>query len=153
MLIYNFFDLNALEKIVREDQLQSFCEDIIEDLSKFHLVLLYGQMGAGKTRFVRALGQVLDFSEEVGSPTFSIINEYHIPKNKWNINRIYHLDLYRLKTIQEALDIGISDYLDGPGLCIIEWPELIESLTRKEAHLDIHIEVLANQERKYILTV
>ena len=63
------------------------------------------------------------------------------------------MDLYRLKSIQEALDIGILDYLDGPGLCIIEWPELIESLIRQEAHLDIHIEVLANQQRNYILTV
>jgi tRNA threonylcarbamoyladenosine biosynthesis protein TsaE len=145
--------LNLVEKIIDEHQLNKFCQDILPELSKYHLVLLHGQMGAGKTSFVRALGQVLDFADEAGSPTFSIINEYHIPKNQWNITRIYHMDLYRLKSIQEALDIGIMDYLDGPALTIIEWPELIEDLIRKETYLDIHIEVLENQQRRFILTV
>lgn len=145
--------MKLLEKIIGEEQLSRFCQDILPEISRHHLVLLHGQMGAGKTSFVRALGRVLGFSEETGSPTFSIINEYHIPINQWNITRIYHMDLYRLKSIQEAVDIGIMDYLDGPGLCIIEWPELIEELTRKETHLDIHIEVLENLQRKYILTV
>lgn len=140
-------------QIVSEDKLPDFCQNIMPILSKYHLILLYGQMGAGKTRFVRALGQILGFSEEAGSPTFSIINEYKAQHNTWEINRIYHMDLYRLKTIQEALDIGIQEYLDGHDLCIIEWPELIEDLIKDEIHLDIHIEVLENQQRNYILTV
>lgn len=145
--------MDKLERIVGEDELKIFCEDILPIISIKHLILLYGQMGSGKTTFVRALGQILGFTSEVGSPTFSIINEYLPQKNNWNINRIYHMDLYRLKSIQEAFDIGIQEYLDGPDLCIIEWPELIESLTKKEVHLDIHIEVLENQQRRYILTV
>jgi tRNA threonylcarbamoyladenosine biosynthesis protein TsaE len=139
--------------MVSENELQGFCNEILPIISKFHLILLYGQMGAGKTRFVRALGQILGFAEEAGSPTFSIINEYHCQKNTWNINRIYHMDLYRLKTVQEALDIGILEYLDGPDICIIEWPELIENLIKQESHADIQIEVLENQQRRYILTV
>ena len=142
-----------LEKIVDEEKLTGFCREIIEVISKHHLVLLYGQLGAGKTRFVRALGEILGFSGEAGSPTFSIINEYQPQKNEWNIKRIFHMDLYRLNTLQEALNIGIPDYLDGPDLCIIEWPELIKDLINREIHLDIHIEVLENQQRKFILTV
>ena len=149
----NYPKLIAREHTVSENQLDHLAKELLPLFSKNNLVLLYGQMGAGKTRFVRSLANLLECTDEVGSPTFSIINEYHVKKNDWNINRIYHLDLYRLKSIQEALDIGISEYLYGQNLCIIEWPQLVEDLIANEPHLKIHIEVLANQQRRFILTV
>ncbi len=141
------------EYILNEDELVSFCVNTIPLLRNHHVLLLYGQMGSGKTRFVRALGETLGFLEEVGSPSFSIINEYHLSENVLSLQRIYHIDLYRLKSQQEALDTGILDYLDTDQLCIIEWPELIESLLPSGSYSKIQIEVLENQQRRFILTV
>lgn len=139
--------------IISENELVSFCRQVMPIIKEYHLILLYGQMGSGKTRFVRALGEYMGFLEEVGSPSFSIINEYHVPNESWQIQRLFHIDLYRLKSTQEALDIGIIDYLDTNQLCIIEWPQLIESLVSPSSYLSIEIEVLENQQRRFILTV
>jgi tRNA threonylcarbamoyladenosine biosynthesis protein TsaE len=138
--------------LVNEEKLDAFSAEILPLLSSFTLILLRGQMGAGKTRFVRALMQILGCSDQTGSPSFSIINEYHPTENPYQLEKIYHMDLYRLRNIQEAADIGLPDYLDGPDLCIIEWPELIMDLVKEQPYLDIEIEVLENLKRNYILT-
>lgn len=145
--------MNPSVFIVDESELLSLCDSIFPLINKQRIVLLKGQMGVGKTRFVRALGEYLGFEDEAGSPTFSIINEYHIPDNNWNVRRIFHVDLYRLNTLQEAMDIGIMEYLDSSEICIIEWPELISELTKKLDTLNIQIEVLENQQRKFTLTL
>ena len=84
----------------------------------------YGQMGAGKTTFIKALCSRLGVEETVASPTFAIINEYKGENN----NPIYHFDFYRVKTLQEACDIGCEDYFYSGDYCFIEWPELVESI-------------------------
>ncbi len=145
--------MNLLEFISDERNLTTKTVELIPILARYPLVFLKGEMGSGKTSLVRTIGDILGFKHEVSSPTFSIINEYHAVSNNWGIQQVYHMDLYRLKTLQEALDIGILEYLDGPGLCIIEWPEMLQDLLQNEAHLDIQIEVLENQQRKYTLTV
>lgn len=85
------------------------------------ILLLKGNLGAGKTTFTQFLLKNLESTDEVNSPTYSIVNEYSIPKGK-----VFHFDLYRLKNIEEAYDIGIEEYLDNAALCIIEWPEIYE---------------------------
>jgi tRNA threonylcarbamoyladenosine biosynthesis protein TsaE len=86
---------------------------------------LYGPMGAGKTTLVKEICRQLGSNDSFSSPTYSIVNEYLVTKH---FDKIYHIDLYRLKNMEEALIIGIEDYLDGQRYCFIEWPEIIESL-------------------------
>jgi tRNA threonylcarbamoyladenosine biosynthesis protein TsaE len=77
-----------------------------------------GNMGAGKTSFIRALCQLKNVNETVGSPTFSIINEY-----SFNGGIIYHMDLYRLKNEEEAIRAGVEDCLYSGVICLVEWPD------------------------------
>lgn len=85
-----------------------------------------GPMGAGKTTFIRALSRALGVSDdEANSPSFSIINEY---RSDTTAELIYHFDLYRLESVDEALEIGVEDYFDSGALCLLEWPERIEPL-------------------------
>lgn len=86
----------------------------------------YGEMGAGKTTFIRELCRALGVEEDLAnSPSFSIINEY---RSDTTAELIYHFDLYRLENIDEALEIGVEDYFDSGALCLLEWPERIEAL-------------------------
>lgn len=99
---------------------QKVVDSILPEL-KYNILLLKGNLGAGKTTFTQFLLKNLGSEDEVNSPTYSIVNEYSSPKGK-----IYHFDLYRLKNIEEVYDIGIEEYLDNAFLCIIEWPEVYE---------------------------
>ena len=84
-----------------------------------------GNMGAGKTTFIRSVCEELGVKDIINSPTFSIINEYRSTKNN---QLIYHFDFYRINKISEAYDIGIEDYFYSGALCFIEWPEKIEEI-------------------------
>ena len=86
------------------------------------VLLIQGEMGVGKTTLIKALVDKLGSSEEVSSPTFSIVNEYLTKEG----NSIYHFDLYRLESLEEALDFGIEEYLCSGNWCFIEWPNLIK---------------------------
>jgi tRNA threonylcarbamoyladenosine biosynthesis protein TsaE len=88
------------------------------------VIALHGQMGAGKTTFVHAICDTLGVNGAVSSPTFSIINEY----KSANGDIIYHLDLYRLKDEQEAINAGVEDCLYSGNLCLVEWPEITPDL-------------------------
>lgn len=88
------------------------------------LFALYGEMGAGKTTFVKAIGDILQVKETVNSPTFALVNVYH----KLDNSPIYHFDFYRIKNLQEVFDIGYEDYFFSGNYCFLEWPELVDSL-------------------------
>ncbi len=86
----------------------------------------YGEMGAGKTTFISALARELGVEEDVAnSPSFAIINEY---RSSTTAELIYHFDLYRLESLDEALEIGVEDYFDSGALCLLEWPERIADI-------------------------
>jgi len=95
-------------------------------------VVLYGQIGAGKTTFVKAFCKQLQTQETAHSPTFSLVNEYEYPKGF-----VYHFDLYRLESLEEVIDIGIEDYLEDEYYCFIEWAELIDNIL-PETLIELH---------------
>ena len=99
------------------------------------ILLLKGNLGAGKTTFSQFLLKKLGSKDEVSSPTYAIVNEYDSPKGK-----IFHFDLYRMKSIEEVYDIGIEEYLDNSFLCIIEWPEIYEEELVDFPHHEMKIE-------------
>ena len=85
----------------------------------------YGQMGAGKTTFIKAVCAELGIADTVNSPTFSIVNEYRSDSTG---ALVYHFDFYRIKKLEEVYDMGYEDYFYSGAPCFIEWPELIEEL-------------------------
>lgn len=88
-----------------------------------------GSMGAGKTTFIAAVCRALGVSDDVGSPTFSLVNEYRAGDG----SAIYHFDFYRIDTPAEALEMGAEDYFYSGDLCLIEWPDRIGSVLPEDA--------------------
>lgn len=104
-------------------------EEFLKELGQHRLIALYGPMGAGKTTFTTAVCKALGVQEDaVGSPTFAIVNEYRTGGGE----PVYHFDFYRIERPEEALDIGLYDYLDSGALCLMEWAENIEALLPEE---------------------
>src|SRR5690606_9036825 len=101
------------------EQLDFLVRKLIPEV-KHKIVVFEGDLGAGKTTFIKSLVKELGSKDEVSSPTFSIVNEYSIPNVK-----VFHFDLYRVKSEDEALDFGVEEYLDSGSFCFIEWPEII----------------------------
>ena len=90
------------------------------------IILLSGEVGVGKTTLIKEILRTLKVNDNVNSPTFSIINEY-ITRDK---KIVYHIDLYRIKTIDELHSIGFFEYLDSKNLCFIEWGDIIEEILK-----------------------
>ncbi len=106
-------------------------------------IAFYGKMGAGKTTFIKAVCEALGVNDVITSPTFAIINEYSSASR----GSIFHFDCYRLKRLEEFLDIGGEEYLYSGSLCFIEWPEIIEPVLPADA-LKITIEELPDGSRR-----
>ncbi len=107
------------------------------------IIVFNGEMGAGKTTFIKALGAELGVTDNMSSPTFSLVNEYHTTTGEV----MYHFDFYRIKLESEALDIGIDEYLYSDNYCFIEWAEKIPNLI-PEKHSIVNLKVLENGDRK-----
>lgn len=114
---------------------QNIVEQILPKI-KHNILLLRGNLGAGKTTFSQILVAQLGSTDEVSSPTYSIVNEYDSPKGK-----IFHFDLYRMKSLEEVMDIGIEEYIENSFLCIIEWPDIYEE---ELAHYPFHEMIIEN---------
>lgn len=123
-----------MEQIFSLDQLNETVRVFWNHYGHRRIFAFYGAMGAGKTTFIHALAQYLGVKDAVSSPTFSIINEYLTDSD----NCMYHADLYRIKGCQEAEDIGLDELLHSGAICLIEWPERIDSiLPTKTVRIDI----------------
>ena len=124
-------------RIHQLEEWKDIVNQIIPNL-QHNILLLTGNLGAGKTTFSQFLLKELGSSDEISSPTYSIVNEYDTPKGK-----VFHFDLYRLKSVEEAYDFGIEEYLDNGYLSIIEWPEIYTD--ELEGH-DFHEMIITNTE-------
>ena len=100
----------------------------LQEIGEHKLLAFFAPMGAGKTTFTTAICKRLGVRDAICSPTFTIVNEYLMEDGE----PLYHFDFYRISKPQEALDIGLYDYLDSGCLCIMEWPENIEELLPEE---------------------
>jgi tRNA threonylcarbamoyladenosine biosynthesis protein TsaE len=105
-------------------ELPTAAVQLLEAIGDRNVLAFYGEMGAGKTTFIKAFCVALGVKETISSPTFSIVNEYLSATGR----KIYHFDFYRIKDINEAFDMGYEEYLYSDALCLIEWPEKIEAL-------------------------
>lgn len=110
------------------DELPEVAQKIIDQL-QYKLITFEGEMGAGKTTFIKEFVKALGTNDEVSSPTFSIVNEYDTDKGK-----VYHFDFYRLNHEDEALDFGIEEYLYSNQYCLMEWPNKIANFIPDEHH-------------------
>jgi tRNA threonylcarbamoyladenosine biosynthesis protein TsaE len=99
-------------------------------------------MGVGKTTLIKEICKQLNVLENVSSPTFSLVNEYKTLKNE----KIFHFDFYRITDQEEALDLGVEDYLYNNDWCLIEWPENVENLLPLYA-VEIHLTILEDGQR------
>jgi tRNA threonylcarbamoyladenosine biosynthesis protein TsaE len=106
------------------------------------IFLFEGEMGAGKTTFIKTICSALGVEDLVSSPTFSIVNEYRGRNN----SRIYHFDFYRIESLQEAYDIGYEEYFYSGDICLVEWPEKIRELL-PESYIEIRITPTAPDAR------
>ena len=124
------------------EEIATAAEEIISQSGTAKVFLFHGEMGAGKTTLIKALCKALGVVDNISSPTFSIVNEYHIPKGK-----IYHFDFYRLKNQAEAMDMGCEEYFYSGEYCFIEWPEKIPDLL-PDKYVDIMIGIISDNSRE-----
>ena len=131
--IYFASDLAEMKKVA---------EEILYAFQDIRVFFMKGNLGAGKTTLIQFFSKLLGAKEQVVSPSFALVNIYNSDKGE-----IYHLDLYRLNKVEEAVDLGIEDYLYSGRYCFIEWPELIEDIYTTPL-IEISIIIDENQVRK-----
>lgn len=122
-----------MHKTYTLQELPAIAKEIINEVSN-KVLLFYGDMGVGKTTLIKELVQQLEVDDVVSSPTFSLVNEYHSRQGE----TIYHFDFYRIDDEEEALDMGVEDYLYSNNRCLIEWPHKIKNLLPLEA-VSVHL--------------
>ncbi|MFH1292264.1 MAG: tRNA (adenosine(37)-N6)-threonylcarbamoyltransferase complex ATPase subunit type 1 TsaE [bacterium] len=128
-----------------EQQTMDFGKQLAHKLQGGDILLLKGELGAGKTTLVKGLAQGLGIANEITSPTFSLMNVY---------DQLIHIDTYRLKNEDELMAIGIEDYLgDEKYICVIEWPEKIKNLLKNKKIISVEIVHLDENRRKIAVIV
>lgn len=126
------------------DELPEAAKTFIRSMGDRTVVALHGEMGAGKTTFINALCRELGVeTDPTTSPTFALVNEY---RSDTTAELIYHFDLYRLETLDEAIDMGFEDYMDCGAVCLIEWPDIIDPMLPDDA-IDLTITVNPDSSR------
>jgi tRNA threonylcarbamoyladenosine biosynthesis protein TsaE len=121
-------------KIQNIESIGEAARQFVNAIGDRRVFAFYGQMGAGKTTFIKAVCEALGVEDVITSPTFAIVNEYTpssflLPPS----SKIFHFDFYRIKKLEEVYDMGYEDYFYSGALCFIEWPELIEELLPEDA--------------------
>ena len=111
------------------ESIREAAREFIQHIGEHRVFAFYGEMGAGKTTFIKAICEELGVEDVITSPTFAIVNEYGLPDG----DCIYHFDFYRIKKLEEVYDMGFEDYFYSGALCFIEWPELIEEVLPEDA--------------------
>ena len=112
------FECKRLEDLAEAAEILTSC------FKEERVFAFYGDMGAGKTTFIRAICKELGSNDIVSSPTYGLVNEYLLGNGK----QLFHFDFYRISSLEEAIAIGVDEYFNSSAICLIEWPEKIEAL-------------------------
>jgi tRNA threonylcarbamoyladenosine biosynthesis protein TsaE len=128
------------------DNINDVANSFWQELGSHTVFAFHGQMGAGKTTFIHALCDAKKVKDTVGSPTFSIINEYAFAENGTE-RKIYHIDLYRLKDEEEAVQAGVEDCLYSDHICFVEWPDRAAALFPDDT-IHVYIEAIDTKTRR-----
>ncbi len=121
------------------DELPKIASEVIKN-AKNNVLLFYGSMGVGKTTLIKEIVKQLGVADNVSSPTFSLVNEYHAE----NGEKVFHFDFYRIDDEEEALDMGVEEYFYSNSWCLVEWPNKVENLLPLNA---VTITITANENQ------
>ncbi len=127
------------------DTIKDAAKDFVAQMGDHKVFAFYGEMGAGKTTFIKEICMALGVTDPITSPTFAIVNEY----NSKMVDKIYHFDFYRINKIEEAFDFGYEDYFYSGALCFIEWPELVDSILPDNC---THVQIKVNEDDSRTVT-
>ncbi len=129
----------AIFKSSSPAQTEAFAKEYAKNLKSGDVLLLDGEMGAGKTVFAKGLAKGLEIEEEVTSPTYAYMNDYD--------GRLFHYDCYRIESVEQAESLGLADYFDMGGVCLVEWSQNIAPLLPQRAKR-ITIRKVSERERE-----
>ena len=130
------------------DNIEEAARQFVSTMGDETVYAFYGEMGAGKTTFINAICKILGVEDDTtNSPSFSIINEY---RSDTTAELIYHFDLYRLESLEEAFDIGVEDYFDSGALCFLEWPERIDDILPNDT---VKVTIAVNDDNTRTITI
>ncbi len=135
-----------MEIIFKLNDIYNVAKQFISYIGDHKIITFSGELGAGKTTFINAVCKVLGVKENVTSPTYALIQQY----TKGNNEILYHMDLYRIKSYEEALDAGIEDCLLSGELCLVEWPEKAISLFSSNT-VSVALQPVENNFRKLVV--
>ena len=134
--------------VLNEQGEQVSALDVLKQAEPHRVFAFDGQMGAGKTTFIKKLCEQMGTTDVVNSPTFAIVNVYDVEQPYRG--EVYHFDCYRLKDIREAIDFGAEDYLYSGNYCFIEWPKMIEALLPEDT---VYIRITPKENGDRLLTI
>lgn len=132
-------------KLTKLEELSVVAKDFLESIKgESQVIAFYGEMGVGKTTFIKELCKQLNVPDIVNSPSFAIVNEYESEDEDF----VYHFDCYRLKSYEEALNIGIEEYFYSNNYCFIEWPQKIEDILPEDC---LKVKISKNESGERII--
>lgn len=135
-------------KIESLDKIDEAALEFIRAMGDNTVFAFHGDMGAGKTTFIKAICENLGVSDTINSPTFAIVNEYRSDSGEL----IYHFDFYRINKIEEVFDFGYEDYFYSGSLCFIEWPEKVDTLLPKDT-VNVYLKAQEDGSREVSLGI
>jgi tRNA threonylcarbamoyladenosine biosynthesis protein TsaE len=129
-------------------EIDNAAQRFLDKIKDKTIIALHGAVGAGKTTFIGAVCRQLNVQDSISSPTYSIINEYHTTSGK----KIYHIDLYRLKDEQEAIDAGVEETFYSGDYCFVEWPKNAPHIFPSET-VHCYLESISEKTRKLVINL
>jgi len=127
------------------EEMSDVAQTFLKEIGDKRVIAFFGNMGVGKTTFIKEVCKQLGVTDVVNSPTFAVINEYAS-----NVGPIYHFDFYRIKNIEEAYDFGYEDYFYSGNFCFIEWSEKIVDILPDDC-IQVTLTELENGNRKFVI--